>query len=324
MTVALITGSSGFVGSHLRQSLVSSGWTVVGFGRRQLDPRDAEDYVVGDVTVEDEVCAALESVRPDVVFHLAAASPQKEADPAELVRMIVAGTHAVCTALRRVGLRSRLVLAGSSAQYGAPVSRAQRITEATPCRPLTSYGHAKAAAESLALALSLDGTFELVPARPFNHIGPGEPPTTVAGSLAARIASIIEGRADRIQVSNLSTVRDFTDVRDIARGYRALAERGVPSRPYNLCSGRGMSVGQILDGLLRAAGLDATIVDVVPSKENGVARQVGSPVRVRADTGWVAEMAVAASLTDLLEAARRAVRVAEAVGTSPEGSARAT
>ena len=306
MTVALITGSNGFVGSHLRPLARSAGWTVVGLGRSDIKAPGGEHYVTADVTAVEEVSAVLEAYRPDVIFHLAAVSAQKVSDPAEVVRTIVGGTHAVCSAIRRAGLTSRLILAGSSAQYGAAPVPEEAITEAAPCRPLSPYGHAKVAAEALALALSLDGAFELVPVRPFNHVGPGEPPTTLAGALAARIVSVIEERAERVQVSSLTAVRDFTDVRDLARGYMALAERGVPGRIYNLCSGRGRSVNEILDGLLKAADLDHSIVEVLSGREDGVAHQVGSPARVHADTGWVAEIPLDTSLTDLLTEARGA------------------
>jgi GDP-4-dehydro-6-deoxy-D-mannose reductase len=304
VTTALLTGSSGFVGTHLRSVLRSAGWDVVGLGRAAAEPEPGERYIRADVTNLEDVCAALEAVQPDVVFHLAAASSQKVPAATEVVRTAVDGTLVICSAIRRAGLPSRLILAGSSAQYGGTSAGDEPIGEDTPCRPVSAYGHAKLAAESVAFALASDGAFELVPARPFNHVGPGESPATVAGSLAERVVSVMEGRAERVRIADVTAVRDFTDVRDIAHGYLALAERGIPGRVYNLCSGRASTVLDILHGLLREAGLDESIVDIVPGKVGGVARQVGSPARVRADTGWVAEIPLSRSLADLLAGVR--------------------
>ena len=300
MTTALVTGSRGFVGSHLRPLLRSMGWTVVGVGRSDAQAEAGERYLRADVTMPDEMAGVLEAVRPDVVFHLAAGSAQTVVDPVELVRGAVSGTQSICSSLRRVGLRARLILAGSSAQYGATSARTDRLVESDPCEPLNTYGYAKAAAESVAFALSIDSAFELVAVRPFNHVGPGERPTTVAGAIARRVLSVVEGRAARIPVGDLGAVRDFTDARDIARGYVTLAERGVPGSVYNLCSGRGRTVGDVLDGLLDAAGLDRSVVDVVEGSSGAIASQVGSPLRTEAATGWVATIPLDQSLSDLL------------------------
>jgi len=315
MTVALITGSHGFVGSHLRVLLRATGWRVVGLGRRAVEPAGDEDYIRADVTNRELLVAILRRLRPNVIFHLAAPVGQRGNDPQAVVRSLVLGTEAVCSAIREAGFPTRLVLAGSSAQYGdTPTSHAQ-ISEDAPCRPISAYGYAKLAAEAAAFGLALDGAFELIAARPFNHVGPGEGATTVAGAIAAQIAALLDGRAQGITITDVDAVRDFTDVRDIARGYIALAERGTAGRTYNLCSGRGASVGDVLDGLLDAAGLSRSVVEVVPGGGSSLARQVGSPARVLADTGWRAEIPLAASLRDLLASAQAAAVRASAVGS---------
>jgi GDP-4-dehydro-6-deoxy-D-mannose reductase len=308
---ALVTGGAGFVGTWLCRLLADAGWDVVALGRAE---RAEPGYVAVDLTRPDAAAGVLDAVRPDVVFHLAAASPQKESDPAALVAGAVGATQSLCVALRRVGGAARLVLAGSSAQYGAVPREQNPVTEETLGRPVGAYGFAKAAAEATACALAVDGAFELVAVRSFNHVGPGEPASTVAGAFAARVAAVMQGRADRVRAGDLEAVRDFTDVRDIAAGYLALAERGRPGRIYNLCSGRATGIGEVLDGLLAAAGLDRSIVDETPGPaaaapggtgagaagRGGVRYQVGSPARVAADTGWAARIPLATSLADLL------------------------
>jgi GDP-4-dehydro-6-deoxy-D-mannose reductase len=310
--VAVVTGGHGFVGTTLRELLAGTGWSVVSVGRAARTAPVGERYVRLDLTDADAVTELLDAVRPDVVFHLAASSPQRTPDPAVLVADAVGATHALCAALRRTagaaggggpvrraGDRTRLVLAGSSAQYGAVPREENPVTEETRCRPVGAYGFAKVAAESTALALAADGAFELVPVRGFNHLGPGEPATTVAGAFAARVAALRAGRVERIEAMDLDAVRDFTDVRDIARGYLALAERGRPGRVYQLCSGRPTRVGEVLDGLLAVAGLDRSRVDERRGGPGGIPYQVGSPARVAAEAGWRAEIPLDRSLADL-------------------------
>jgi GDP-4-dehydro-6-deoxy-D-mannose reductase len=289
VTVALVTGAYGFAGTALCTVLSEAGWKVVPVGRTPVD-----------LSEPAAVVALLDEVRPDVVFHLAASSPQREPDPALLGPGVVEPTLGLCLALRRLGLRPRVVLAGSSAQYGAVPAEQNPVTEDAQGHPVNAYGYAKAAAEAVATALALDGAYELVPVRAFNHIGPGEPVTTVAGALATRVAAVLAGTADRVRAADLGAVRDFTDVRDIARGYLALAEHGRPGRVYNLCSGRATSVGDVLDGLLAAAGLDGSIVDIVGGGTGGIPYQVGSPARIRAETGWAPRIPLATSLADLV------------------------
>jgi GDP-4-dehydro-6-deoxy-D-mannose reductase len=303
----MVTGGHGFAGTALRELLAATGWSVVSVGRAARVAPAGERYARLDLTDAAAVAELLDAVRPDVIFHLAASSPQRTPDPAALVADAVGATQALCTALRRTaqgaqggaGAGKRLVLAGSSAQYGAVPREENPVTEETRCRPVGAYGFAKAAAESTALALAADGAFELVPVRAFNHVGPRESAATVAGAFAAKVAALRAGRVERIDVRDLASVRDFTDVRDIARGYLALAERGRPGRVYHLCSGRPTRVGEVLDGLLAAAGLDRSRVDEHPGGPGGIPYQVGSPARVADEVGWRAEISLDRSLADL-------------------------
>ena len=300
MTVALITGSHGFVGSHLRPLLAGVGWSVVGIGRSAVEPAIDERYRRVDVTDLAALADVLDAERPDVVFHLAAVNGHQVADPVALTHDVLTGTQVVCAAIRRVGIRPRLVLAGSSAQYGATSLTHTRVAEDDPLEPVSAYGHAKVQAEAAAFEAAADGAFDLVAARAFNHVGPGEPPTTVCGAVAARVRSVLDGHAERAEVADLAVVRDFTDVRDIARGYLALATAGTPGTVYNLCSGRAATVGDVVDGLLEAAGLDRSKVAIMPDTGSGIAYQVGSPTRTETETGWSATIPLRDSLADLL------------------------
>lgn len=299
MTTALVTGGYGFVGTHLCALLESRGWDVVVLTRtpRQvLGGRSVSVDLASGAGLEE----ALDATRPDVVFHLAGPSTRAADEVGTIVRDIVGATYELGLALRRTGLHPRLVVAGSSAQYGDLPRSLNPVTEDAPFRPVSAYGYAKVAAEAVLRGLFNDGSVALIPVRPFNHIGPGEPASTVAAAVANRIAAVLRGTADRVRISDMTAVRDLTDVRDIARGYLALAESGTPGVPYNLCSGRPVSVEALVTCLLRHAGLDDSVIDVVDGPASGIAYQVGSAARAQVDTGWSASIPLDESVADVL------------------------
>ncbi len=304
MSVALVTGGHGFVGGHLQHELRSRGWTVIALGRTAIP---SPHYRTVDVADSAAVAACVDEVRPDVVFHLAATHALSAGvGVADLVEQTLAASRGLGAGLRMAALPGvRVVHAGSSAQYGAVAVEHNPVTELTAVAPANAYGFAKLAAESVLCGLAADGAFDVIPVRAFNHIGPGERGTTVGGAFAARIREFLAGRATTVPVADLEAVRDFTDVRDIARGYADLAERGVPGRVYNLCSGRPATVGDVLDALLTSGGLDRSVVDVAgtaPGARGGrIAYQVGSPERVRRETGWTATISLPQSAEDLLK-----------------------
>ncbi len=309
MTVALVTGGLGFVGTHLQRLLRDRGWEVVVATRRATGALPGAlpgaRLVSLDVTDAHQVHEAIADIRPDLTFHLAGAMPQRGTPVDLIVASAVVGTLNVCSGLRRHGRPGgRLILAGSSAQYGDVPPAENPVAEDAPQRPVSAYGFAKVAAEAIANALAADGSLEVIAVRAFNHVGPGQSDSTVAGAFALRISDVLRGAASRVEADGLDAVRDFTDVRDIAAGYLAAAERGRPGRAYNLCSGRATSIAAILDGLLREAGLDRSIVDVVPTGRVGIPFQVGSPVRAREELGWEARIPLDQSLAELLAAVR--------------------
>jgi GDP-4-dehydro-6-deoxy-D-mannose reductase len=226
-----------------------------------------------------------------------------------MVAGTVAGTYSLMSAVASTA-RPLVILAGSAAQYGLLPIEENPITEESRCNPVTPYGWAKAAAEATARAFSGSASLPIIPVRVFNMVGPGEPPTTVASALAARVLAVVAGQFEKVHVRDLSAVRDFTDVRDIAAGFVDLAERGTPGRVYNLCSGRPTTVGDILDGLLAAASLDRDVVHVLPNSggSGNVPYQVGSNARVAAEVGWSATTDLFTSLRALLTCQQQVLR----------------
>jgi len=293
-----VTGARGFVGPHLVAHLEASGDEVVSIDRSGAD--------AVDVTDAHAVFERLRRARPEVVYHLAALSHVGESwkSPAASLRVNAEGTLNVLHSCRQLAV-ARVVVVLSSEEYGRVTPAELPLTEDSPLRPVTPYGAAKAAADMLALQAFLGDGLATIRVRPFGHTGPGQTDRFVVPALAQRIARAERDGVDEIPVGSLDAVRDLTDVRDVVRAYRLLAERGDPGAVYNVCSGTGVSVQEIADRLLATARRPIRLVtdpDLVRPVE--VPRLVGSNERLRAATGWAPEIPLAQTLADVLDAAR--------------------
>lgn len=297
---ALVTGCLGFVGKHLMECLGKSGATVYGLDRRQGHVPPHARLLIADLADREALRDALRQAAPEVVFHLAGMTASG-GESGAIFEANAAGTLRLLEALAEQPGRVRVVVAGSSAQYGLLPERWAVVTEDAPFHPVGAYGWSKVAAEAVALSFAGDSGLEVIAARAFNHVGPGEPNALVCSALARGVAAVEAGRESAVRVGDLSTVRDFCDVRDIARGYLALAARGVPGRAYNLCSGRGTRVSEVLDCLLRIAGRRIEVqTDPAKAAAGGIRAQVGSAERARVETCWRPEIPLERSLADLL------------------------
>jgi GDP-4-dehydro-6-deoxy-D-mannose reductase len=251
----------------------------------------------------------LADTRPEVVYHLAALSHVGESwkSPAASFRVNAEGTLNVLHACTELGL-SRVVVVLSSEEYGRVDEADLPLTEESPLRPVTPYGAAKAAADLLALQAHLGDGLDVIRVRPFSHTGPGQTARFVVPALAARIARAERDEIDEIPVGSLDAVRDLTDVRDVVRAYRLLAEHGTPGEVYNVCSGSGVSVREIADGLLSGATRSIRlVVDPELVRPVEVPRLVGSNARLRAATGWTPTIPLPQTLADVLQSARDAL-----------------
>jgi GDP-4-dehydro-6-deoxy-D-mannose reductase len=243
------------------------------------------------------------------VYHLAALSHVGDswARPTESFRVNAEGTLNVlrtCTELKT----ERVVVVLSSEEYGRVEPADLPLTEESPLRPVTPYGAAKCAADLLALQAHLGDGLATIRVRPFGHTGPGQSARFVVPALAARIARAERDGHDEIPVGSLDAVRDLSDVRDVVRAYRLLAERGEPGEVYNVCSGVGVSVREVADLLLARAQQPIRLVtDPGLVRPVEVPRLVGSNERLRAATGWLPEIALDQTVADVLDHARRAL-----------------
>lgn len=298
---AVVTGARGFVGPHLVAHLEASGDSVAGLDRHGPEPFDVTDF--------GHVREQFDDLRPDVVYHLAALSHVGESweHPTESFRVNAEGTLNVLRACAELKTE-RVVVVLSSEEYGRVDDADLPLTEDAPLRPVTPYGAAKSAADLLALQAYLGDGLATIRVRPFGHTGPGQSPRFVVPALATRIARAERDGHDEVPVGSLEAVRDLSDVRDVVRAYRLLAERGEPGEVYNVCSGTGVSVRDVAERLLARARHPITLVtDPELVRPVEVPRLVGSNARLRAATGWTPEIALDQTVADVLDHARTAL-----------------
>jgi len=309
--IPLITGATGFAGRHLLETLLRDDLTVHAWSNargRQVDPALLSHRRIHwravDLLDRDSVRAGLEAAQPAVVYHCAGFADDHRSwqDPVRALRGNVLATHHLLESARDLTLDARVVVPGSALIYRPS---ADAITEDSPIAPTSPYGISKLAQEMTAA----ESPLPVLMARPFNHAGPRQDPSYVTSAFAKQLAQIEAGVSPPIlRVGNLEARRDVTDVRDTVRAYRALAERGQPHRPYNVCSGRAHRIGDLLDILLSAVRVRVK-VELDPARlrpsDNPVV--LGSPARIIEETGWQPAIPIEQTLSDLLAFWRAAI-----------------
>ncbi len=305
MKRSLVIGISGFVGRHLAGRLAEEGRQVVGFDQQPLDDFDVR---IGDLLDTTQIEQALLEVKPDVIFHLAGVL--KSQAPEQFYTAHVLGTASLFEAIVKTGQRPRVCVASSSAVYGAGRG-ARPISENFQPRPVTHYAVSKLAQEWVAMRYHWAFGLPVICVRMFNLLGPGLSPQMACSDFARQIALAEQkGQPATLSTGSLSARRDFVDVRDAARAYCLLAERGRPGQVYNLASGRATLLQDCVDFLRGQARFPiAWRLDPARVQRDDVPVQVGSSARLYRQTGWKAEIPLEQSLTDLLNDWRRKVQM---------------
>jgi GDP-4-dehydro-6-deoxy-D-mannose reductase len=312
MQRVLVTGITGFAGSHLVDLMLDRGDVDV-FGtirwRSRTENiehfRDRVTLIECDLRDSSSTRELLETVRPDWIFHLAAQSfvPTSWNAPHESISTNILGQLNLLEAVRRIGLKPRIQIACSSEEYGMVLENEVPIKETNPLRPLSPYAVSKVAQDLLGYQYFKSYGMDIVRTRGFNHEGPRRPPVFVASDFAYQIAQIEKGlRKPVMYVGNLEAKRDFTDVRDMVRAYWLALEKCESGEVYNLASGKSYSIQSVLDLLLGMT--DARIeVKQDPKKlrPSDVMILEGDASKFRAITGWEPKIPFEQTLRDSLE-----------------------
>ena len=315
----LITGITGFAGSHLADYILAEHTEVEIFGIQRWRSRTENiEHLAGKIELREadlrdytSIHRVLDEVRPDAIFHLAAQSfvPTSWRAPAETLSTNIIGQTYIFEAVRALQLDPTIQIAGSSEEYGLVLPDEVPIKETNPLRPLSPYAVSKVAQDLLAYQYFESYGLKTVRTRGFNHTGPRRGEVFVTSNFAKQIASIeAELQEPVIRVGNLESVRDFTDVRDTVRAYWLAVEKGRPGEVYNIASGREITIRQLLDKLVELSRTRVEVeIDPDRLRPSDVEVLIGDASKFHADTGWEPTIPLEQTLEDLLDFWRQRV-----------------
>ena len=307
----LITGITGFVGSHLADYALAKGDVEV-FGtvrwRSRLDNIEhiQDEIKMIDCDLKDNVATrkVLQEVRPDYIFHLAAQSfvPTSWVAPAETLSTNIIAQLNLLEGIRDLGLDSRIQVAGSSEEYGLVYEHEAPIKEDNPLRPLSPYAVSKVAQDFLAYQYHKSYGIFAVRTRAFNHTGPRRGDVFVTSNFSRQVALIEKGKKDPvIEVGNLEAKRDFSDVRDIVRAYWLALEKGEAGEVYNIGSGRAITIQGLLDLILSLSDIEIEVRQMPERmRPSDVELLVTDYSKFNRATGWEPEIPFEKTIEDLL------------------------
>jgi GDP-4-dehydro-6-deoxy-D-mannose reductase len=312
MRRVLVTGVTGFAGSHLVDYMLTRGdCEIFGIQRWRSRTENIEHFMDRITLLECDLRDAsstrdtLEKVRPDWIFHLAAQSfvPTSWTAPSESLTTNILGQVNLFEAVRRIQLPCRIQLACSSEEYGMVYPDEVPIRETNPLRPLSPYAVSKVTQDLLGYQYWMSWKVDSVRTRGFNHEGPRRGPVFVASDFAKQIADIERGaKPPVLHVGNLEAKRDFTDVRDMVRGYWLALEKGESGEVYNLCRGQAWSIREVLDLLL---GMTKQKIEVKQDparlRPSDVPILLGDNSKFVKATGWKLTIPFEQTLRDMLE-----------------------
>ncbi len=310
---ALITGITGFAGSHLADYLLADHSDVELFGTFRWRSRmENVEHLEGRVNLVEadlrdytSIHATLAEVRPDYIFHLAAQSfvPTSWRSPADTLTTNIEGQAHLFEAVRALALDPVIQIACSSEEYGLVKPEETPIKETNPLRPLSPYAVSKVAQDYLAYQYHQSYGLRAIRTRGFNHTGPRRGEVFVTSNFAKQVASIEAGLVEpKIRVGNLDAIRDFTDVRDMVRGYWLAVDRATPGEVYNLASGSGITIRELLDRLIELSEVKVEVeIDPARLRPSDVEILIGDNTKFREETGWEPKIPFDQTLIDTLD-----------------------
>jgi GDP-4-dehydro-6-deoxy-D-mannose reductase len=309
---ALITGITGFVGSHLAELLMAKGLEVYGIKRWRskteniIHIMDQLHLKEADLRDGHSLFEVIKEVKPHYIFHLAAQSfvPTSWRAPADTMETNAVGTLNLLEAVRKVGIDPAIHIAGSSEEYGLVYPDEVPIKETNPLRPLSPYGVSKVASDMLGFQYHRSYGMRIVVTRSFNHTGPRRGEVFVTSNFAKQIVEIEKGKRDPvIRVGNLEARRDFSDVRDVVRAYWLSVEKGEFGERYNICSGNPRVIKDILHIHLKNSTVKDIRIEHDPSRMRPSDVEIlhGDCTKLKEWTGWVPEIPFEKSMNDLMD-----------------------
>ena len=317
---ALITGITGFAGSHLAEYILANHpdtevYGIMRWRSRTENIQGIEEriqLIECDLRDATSVKALFGRVRPDKVFHLAAQSyvPSSWNAPAESLTTNVLGQLNIFEAIREMEIEPWIQIACSSEEYGLVHEDELPIKEANPLRPLSPYAVSKIGQDYLGYQYHKSFGLKVVRTRAFNHDGPRRGEVFVSSNFAKQLIEVEKGKKPAVlQVGNLEARRDFTDVRDVVRGYWLATERCEAGEVYNICSGKAYSIQEVLDRLIELSGV-LVKVETDPSRlrPSDVPVLLGDCTKFKKATGWEPEIPYDKTLADMLEYWRETIR----------------
>lgn len=301
--LVVVTGATGFLGRHLVDLLLRQGYRILAI--TQPDDPLLSTLPSAVMRQSSDICDGATLVRillntaPTKIFHLAGMA--RGSDLNQLLSINVVGTDSLLRAASKVVPPPYVVIPGSAAEYGLACEQQPTDERALP-RPISAYGLSKLAQTLHALSYAWRGEVPVVVGRVFNVTGLGEPPSMVCGSIVAQIVAIERGeQPPLLRLGNLSSVRDFVDVRDVAQALLALSIAGEPGQIYNVCTGVGHTVEQIVGILLRLSTISIAY-ESEPARRRAwdIPVCVGDPGRLQRATAWRPLIPIEESLEDSL------------------------
>lgn len=307
---ALITGITGFAGSHLAELLLAKGYKVFGTTRPRSKTEHI-DHIQDKLTLCDadlidshSLSTVLSSVKPDYIFHLAAQAfvPTSWSSPATTMEANVIGTIHLFEAVRRAEINPVIQIACSSEEYGLVYKNETPITEKNELRPLSTYAVSKVGMDYLGYQYFKSYGMKVIRTRGFNHTGPRQGDVYVCSTFAKQIALIEAGKREPvIKVGNLDSYRDFTDVRDIVKAYLLAVEKCELGDVYNICAEKTWQIKVVLDMLCSKSRVKIAIEqDPDRMRPSDVVLLLGDCTKFRKLTGWKPEIPFEKTLEDLL------------------------
>lgn len=307
MQKILITGANGFAGQHLIR-LLEPDYQIIGLiNKSNLESSRNIQYSSGNILDRGFLEDLIKKYQPENIIHLAAIAPTWTQDPENIFKINVIGTLNLYLAVeaqkKSSSYNPKIVYISSAETYGK-TPNPEKITEKNPFFPANYYGTSKVAADRLSYQVSQSSKLNIVIARPFNHTGPGQLQGFFVPDMAAQIVNIENNPSEtKLQVGNLESVRDISDVRDIVQSYKKIIEtETTPGEAFNICSGKGIKMKDLLTKLLELAKKPIlTLEDPKRMRPSEVPITVGDYTKFKSLTGWEPKIPLDQTLKDTLE-----------------------